>query len=123
MGEDGAHRGGVANINFFKVIAGVVGDRGEVFVSTDGGAWQVPDRPRLFNWRARVAQAGEAGTSAVGERGLILTSRAGGAPSRQVAGAAPPPRHGSTRHCAAPAGHAAPLGAFPGREASHFVRG
>jgi photosystem II stability/assembly factor-like uncharacterized protein len=56
------------------------GDRGVLFVTSDGGAtWTEPKRPKLFNWIASAAFVGEHGAIAVGEGGLILHSEDGGA--------------------------------------------
>jgi photosystem II stability/assembly factor-like uncharacterized protein len=56
------------------------GDRGVLFVTSDGGAtWTEPKRPKLFNWIAGTAFVGQNGALAVGEGGLILRSEDGGA--------------------------------------------
>jgi len=56
------------------------GDRGVLFVTSDGGAtWSEPKRPKLFNWIAGSAFVGEQGAIAVGEGGLILHSEDRGA--------------------------------------------
>jgi photosystem II stability/assembly factor-like uncharacterized protein len=56
------------------------GDRGVLFVTSDGGAtWTEPKRPKLFNWIAGAAFVGEGKAIAVGEGGLILQSEDSGA--------------------------------------------
>lgn len=56
------------------------GDRGVLFITSDGGAtWSEPKRPKLFNWIASTAFLGESGAIAVGEGGLILRSEDAGA--------------------------------------------
>jgi photosystem II stability/assembly factor-like uncharacterized protein len=56
------------------------GDRGVIFVTSDGGAtWTEASRPKLFNWIGSTAFVGEHGAIAVGEGGLILHSADGGA--------------------------------------------
>lgn len=56
------------------------GDRGVLFVTSDGGAtWAEPKRPKLFNWIAGTAFVGDKGAIAVGEGGLILHSEDSGA--------------------------------------------
>lgn len=56
------------------------GDRGVLFVTSDGGAtWTEPKHPKLFNWIAGTTWVGEREAVAVGEGGLILRSEDGGA--------------------------------------------
>ena len=56
------------------------GDRGVIFVSTDGGrTWIDAKRPKLFNWLAGVAFANANEALVVGERGVVLRSADGGA--------------------------------------------
>ncbi len=56
------------------------GDRGVIFLSTDGGrSWTDATRPKLFNWLAGVAFANSNEALVVGERGVILRSQDGGA--------------------------------------------
>jgi photosystem II stability/assembly factor-like uncharacterized protein len=56
------------------------GDRGVLFVTSDGGAtWKEATRPKLFNWIGSAAFVGASGAIAVGEGGLILHSADGGA--------------------------------------------
>jgi len=56
------------------------GDRGVIYVSTDGGrTWTDAERPKLFNWLAGVAFANANEALVVGERGVILRSGDGGA--------------------------------------------
>jgi photosystem II stability/assembly factor-like uncharacterized protein len=70
----------------------VAGDRGQIFVSFDGGvAWRASERPRLFNWLVGAVYADANHAYVVGEKGLILRSDDGGANFRRVAGAEPPP--------------------------------
>ena len=60
-----------------RAVAG--GDRGVLFVTSDGGAtWTEPKRPKLFNWIAASTFAGDKNAIAVGEGGLILRSDDGG---------------------------------------------
>ena len=55
------------------------GDRGVLFVTSDGGAtWTEPKRPKLFNWIAGSTFDGAQNALAVGEAGLILRSDDGG---------------------------------------------
>jgi photosystem II stability/assembly factor-like uncharacterized protein len=55
------------------------GDRGVLFVSTDGGlSWKEAKRPKLFNWLADVAFASPTEAIVVGERGIVLRSEDGG---------------------------------------------
>jgi photosystem II stability/assembly factor-like uncharacterized protein len=55
------------------------GDRGVLFVTSDGGAtWKEATRPKLFSWIGSTAFVGESGAIAVGEGGLILHSADGG---------------------------------------------
>ena len=69
-----------------------VGDRGELFRTDEAGArWSSPQRPTLFNWLAAVERADEERLFAVGERGLVLGSRDGGATWTQLLGRRPPP--------------------------------
>ena len=56
------------------------GDRGVIYVSTDGGrTWKDAQRPKLFNWLAGAAFANGSEALVVGERGVILRSQDGGA--------------------------------------------
>ena len=56
------------------------GDRGVLFVTSDGGAtWSEPKRPKIFNWIAGTTFAGAQNALAVGEGGLILRSDDAGA--------------------------------------------
>lgn len=72
--------------------ASAVGDRGEVYTSSDGGRrWVSAPRPRLFNWIRDVARDGVR-LYAVGEKGLILGSDDGGASWSQLHGRKPPQR-------------------------------
>jgi photosystem II stability/assembly factor-like uncharacterized protein len=88
------------------------GDRGVLFVTSDGGStWTEPKRPKLFNWIAGTTFVGDHEAVAVGEGGLILRSDDGGA-SWASAAATPasggePPLHvgGEDRKPAAPATH------------------
>jgi len=55
------------------------GDRGVLFVTSDGGAtWTEPKRPKLFNWLASAAFVSDREAIVVGEAGLILRSEDGG---------------------------------------------
>lgn len=64
------------------------GDRGVLFVTSDGGTtWSEPKRPKLFNWIAATTYVGDKEAVAVGEGGLILRSDDGGA---SWSAAAPP---------------------------------
>jgi photosystem II stability/assembly factor-like uncharacterized protein len=71
----------------------VVGDRGVLLVSTDGGtSWLPPkERPHLFNW-LRAATLADGRAFVVGERGLVLRSKDAGASWEIAAGQPPPPR-------------------------------
>jgi photosystem II stability/assembly factor-like uncharacterized protein len=72
-----------------------VGDRGELFRTGDAGArWSSPQRPTLFNWLAAVERADRRRLFAVGEKGLVLGSRDGGATWTQLLGRRPPPLAG-----------------------------
>jgi photosystem II stability/assembly factor-like uncharacterized protein len=56
------------------------GDRGVLFVTSDGGAtWTEPKRPKLFNWISGTTFVGDREAVAVGEGGLILRSEDAGA--------------------------------------------
>jgi photosystem II stability/assembly factor-like uncharacterized protein len=56
------------------------GDRGVIYVSTDGGrTWTDAKRPKLFNWLAGAAFASATEAIVVGERGVVLRSEDGGA--------------------------------------------
>jgi photosystem II stability/assembly factor-like uncharacterized protein len=56
------------------------GDRGVLFVTSDGGAtWTEPKRPKLFNWISSAAFVNDHEAVAVGEAGLVLRSEDGGA--------------------------------------------
>jgi photosystem II stability/assembly factor-like uncharacterized protein len=56
------------------------GDRGVLFVTSDGGAsWTEPQRPKLFNWISSAAFVNDHEAIVVGEGGLILRSEDGGA--------------------------------------------
>ena len=53
----------------------LVGDRGVVLLSSDGGVtWREPERPRFFNWLRGVAFGADELAFAVGERGLLIRS-------------------------------------------------
>jgi len=55
------------------------GDRGVLWVTTDGGrTWTDSRRPKLFNWLSGVAFANASEAIVVGERGIILRSEDGG---------------------------------------------
>jgi photosystem II stability/assembly factor-like uncharacterized protein len=72
-----------------------VGDRGVLYVSSDGGAsWRDSERPRLFNWLTGVTSVDERVVLVVGESGLVLRSADGGERFRLVAGEEPPPESG-----------------------------
>lgn len=73
----------------------VVGDRGVLFLTHDGGlTWESPARPRLFNWLTDVAFVTPDLAFAVGEQALILRSVDGGRTWEKALGRAPPPREG-----------------------------
>lgn len=56
------------------------GDRGVLFVTSDGGTtWTEPKRPKLFNWIASATFLNDREALVVGEGGLILRSEDGGA--------------------------------------------
>lgn len=56
-----------------------VGDRGVIYVSSDGGrSWTDAKRPPLFNWLSAVAFASRTEAITVGERGVVLRSEDGG---------------------------------------------
>jgi photosystem II stability/assembly factor-like uncharacterized protein len=75
----------------------LVGDRGVMFLSNDGGAsWQEPEHPRLFNWFRDVAFGADGRAYVVGQNGIILRSADGGKSWVHSAGAEPPPLDGVT---------------------------
>ena len=73
----------------------MVGDRGVLFASRDGGrSWYEPRTPRVFNWLRKAAWASDGRAFVVGEDGLVLRSSDGGESFEISAGREPPPMEG-----------------------------
>jgi photosystem II stability/assembly factor-like uncharacterized protein len=93
------HRAGTTaplyGLSFGNPSAAAVGDRGEIFSTTDlGASWSEARRPPVFNWLQAVVSTGGRDFYAVGEKGMVLRSNDGGRSWEQLRGVVPPPRTG-----------------------------